>query len=285
MLKRVVSDRTLAVVGVHLFGVVDADLKDIKREFPEVFLIEDCAQAMGSMVAGEHVGLSGDASFFSFNKGKNVPTFGGGCIATDRDDIVKKIDEELAPDAATGLMGDAVSFAGIFALAVVTNPWIYGLAEPFIRSFRETAPPEDFQVKPYSDYKAAILSTILKNTEAFSQKRFENGMALAEGLSSCGGIALPKIAKGTRPAFNRLPVIFEDSTKRSRAEESLKKRGIESQRMYEAPLHHMFNLGYKRDEFPEARRVADGLLALPAHPLVAENDITSMIEGIKEAVS
>ena len=57
-----------------------------------VELIEDGAEALGSLYHGEHVGNDPLQAFILFNGNKIVTTGGGGCITTD--------DEEFAENQA-----------------------------------------------------------------------------------------------------------------------------------------------------------------------------------------
>jgi dTDP-4-amino-4,6-dideoxygalactose transaminase len=54
--------------------------------------------------------------------------------------------------------------------------------------------------------------------------------------------------------------------------------------MYARPLHHLFELGYKLEEFPRARLFAEQVLTLPVHPFVTEQDLEVTIKTIKESV-
>lgn len=72
-------------------------------------------------------------------------------------------------------------------------------------------------------------------------------------LSGIAGIRLPHIASNSFAVFNRFPVIVEDINRVAYVQNKLWQNGIESSRMYERPLHHMFELGYGRNDFPNAR--------------------------------
>ncbi|MFC1599200.1 DegT/DnrJ/EryC1/StrS family aminotransferase, partial [Candidatus Omnitrophota bacterium] len=69
-LSHLVTEKTLCILGVHMFGIVSTGLSDLKKRFPDVFIIEDCAQSMGSKLDGITIGALSDISFFSFNRGK-----------------------------------------------------------------------------------------------------------------------------------------------------------------------------------------------------------------------
>ncbi len=75
--------RTKAIMAVHLYGGVCAmdRLVDIARK-NGLFLIEDCAEALGSRFNGEFAGTFGDVSTFSFYGNKTITTGEGGMVAT-----------------------------------------------------------------------------------------------------------------------------------------------------------------------------------------------------------
>ena len=91
-----ISSRTKVILATHLFGFpceIEKILEIASRH--SIFVIEDCAHAIGSEYKGKKVGTFGIASFFSFDTIKLVNTYGGGMIVTDDDGIAFRIKEEL----------------------------------------------------------------------------------------------------------------------------------------------------------------------------------------------
>lgn len=79
-----ITTKTKAVMAVHLYGhPCDMDsLTSICKEY-NLFLIEDCAEAIGSKYKGKHVGTFGDISTFSFFGNKTITTGEGGMVVTN----------------------------------------------------------------------------------------------------------------------------------------------------------------------------------------------------------
>lgn len=82
--KKKITSRTKAVMAVHLYGhPCEMDtLVSICRE-NSIFLIEDCAEAIGSKYKGQYVGTFGDVSTFSFFGNKTITTGEGGMVVTN----------------------------------------------------------------------------------------------------------------------------------------------------------------------------------------------------------
>ena len=283
LLSDLVSKHTLCILSAHMFGIVDSELWRFKERFPDIFIVEDCAQSLGSETNGAFVGNLADISIFSFNRGKNLPTYGGGCIVTNSEKIANKIITQNRKIQKQSLSQRIFIPFKILALSLAVRPLIYGLCSPILSQFKDVTPPTDFEVKKYTDFQAAVALSLLDNIEKFSKKRYLNGVRLVEGLKDIEGIALPEISENTQPAFNRFPIVFNDLKKMERAEKELDRTGVDTSRMYLKPLHHIFNLGYKQEDFPIANHFAERLLTLPAHPLLTDIQLEEMIRTIKNS--
>lgn len=88
-----VTERTRAVIGVHLYGQpfdVDA-VRDVCRA-RGLALVEDAAQAQGARYRGARVGGLGELGCFSFYPGKNLGACGeAGGITTNDEEIARRL--------------------------------------------------------------------------------------------------------------------------------------------------------------------------------------------------
>lgn len=90
--RRRITPRTKAIMAVHLYGhpCDMAALRSIADEH-RVFLVEDCAEALGSRYQGQHVGTFGDISTFSFYGNKTLTTGEGGMIVTNDKTLYERV--------------------------------------------------------------------------------------------------------------------------------------------------------------------------------------------------
>jgi perosamine synthetase len=80
-----------AVIAMHAFGhPVDLDSLAAVCEDYDLVLIEDAAEALGSLYKGRHVGAWGRLSTLSFNGNKTITTGGGGAILTEDPDLADR---------------------------------------------------------------------------------------------------------------------------------------------------------------------------------------------------
>jgi aminotransferase EvaB len=92
-LAPLLSEDITAVVITHLFGNV-APVRAIKEmcDVYGIFVIEDCAQAIGATELGDRVGTIGHIGTFSFYPTKNLGAIGdGGALSTNDPEIAQRI--------------------------------------------------------------------------------------------------------------------------------------------------------------------------------------------------
>lgn len=277
-----INQNTAAIVAVHGFGIV-SDILSLKNAFPRTVIIEDAAQAMGSMLGPNPAASMGDAGILSFNRGKNIPGYGGGCLAVNSENLAEKFKSKIAPTGEKeGILKNSLLAAKIAALALGSKPYVYGAAYPFIRPLLRRAAARRFRVGAYTTLQAKVILGLMQNIKKLTRLRAENGKRIIAALSRKDRIRLPFIAPDTTPAFNRLPIVFESLREKENAQKRLARAGIESSTMYKSPLHHIFNLGYKKDTFPNAVYFAKHLLTVPCHPLLSARDLDTIVNVILE---
>jgi dTDP-4-amino-4,6-dideoxygalactose transaminase len=91
---KAITERTRAIMVVHLYGRVCSDIENLQLLAMEksLLLLEDAAQAHGAMWKGRRAGHLGDAAGFSFYPGKNLGALGdAGCVVTDDDELARVV--------------------------------------------------------------------------------------------------------------------------------------------------------------------------------------------------
>lgn len=91
-IEKKISSKTKVIAATHIFGVpckINEILDIVKKH--NIFVLEDCAHSLGSVMNNKQTGFFGDASFFSFDVIKPVNTYGGGMVVTNNDSLAQKI--------------------------------------------------------------------------------------------------------------------------------------------------------------------------------------------------
>jgi perosamine synthetase len=89
--RRRITARTRAIMAVHLYGqACDMDAIVAIAEEHRLFVVEDCAEAFGSLYGGRHVGTFGDIAAFSFFGNKTITTGEGGMVVSNDKTLIER---------------------------------------------------------------------------------------------------------------------------------------------------------------------------------------------------
>lgn len=101
--SRKVTDRTRAIVAVHLYGgMCDmARIMDIAGKH-NLLVIEDCAEAFGSRYEGRLAGTFGDVACFSFYGNKTITSGEGGMVVTGSPELYRRVISHKGQGLAPG---------------------------------------------------------------------------------------------------------------------------------------------------------------------------------------
>ncbi|HVN65363.1 MAG TPA: DegT/DnrJ/EryC1/StrS family aminotransferase [Methanomicrobiales archaeon] len=245
-----VTGRTKAVLGVHLFGQpfdVPA-LADLCRDHG-LLLLEDACQAHGSTFQGKRVGSLGEAACFSFYATKNMTTGEGGMVTTDDPDLAGRV-------------------------RLLIN---HGQKE----KYHHTTLGYNYRM---TDMNGAMGLVQLGKLEGMNAKRVENAKYLDRVLR-CPGVIPPAVRPDSTHVYHQYVVKVEKGAKLTRdgLMQALAARGVGTAVHYPRPVHDqpLYRDQQGQKSCPVSARLASSVLSLPVHPLVSGEDL----EAIGRAVN
>lgn len=91
-IEEAITPKTKAIVAVHLYGNL-CDMDDIMKIAKKynLYVIEDAAEAIGSVYKGKKAGSIGDFGVFSFHGTKTITTGEGGMFVTNNPELYEKV--------------------------------------------------------------------------------------------------------------------------------------------------------------------------------------------------
>jgi len=89
---KLIDKDTKVVMAVHLYGH-PCEMEKLRKVCNEkdIFLMEDCAEGLGTKFNGKHVGTFGEVSTFSFYGNKTITTGEGGMVVTNDETLYKRL--------------------------------------------------------------------------------------------------------------------------------------------------------------------------------------------------
>jgi perosamine synthetase len=252
-LEEQLSQRTRAVIGVHLFGQPFA-LRPVAEICGErgIPFIEDAAQAHGAVYHGKRAGSFGAAGCFSFYPTKNMTCGEGGMVTTADPDLAARVRRYINHGQSEKYLHTCIGY-----------------------NFRMT------------DIGAAIGLAQLGKLDAFNARRRETA-AYYDDHIRCPGIILPAASPGVEHVYHQYVIRVTDESRLTRDQLAivLRERGIGTAVHYPIPLHRqpVFEECGKKARCPVADRLAAEVLSLPVHPLVADTEREYIAGCITEEV-
>jgi perosamine synthetase len=298
--ERLIHPGTGAVLITHLHGLAaDAHhIKEICDRF-NVPMVEDAAQSFGVQEQGKAVGTIGDVGIFSFEMHKNIPTWLGGVIVSNRQDIVDKIYTELkdfsypalpgiTQKVKKGLVHDLASLPILFQL--LTYPIIrFGylndfefINSKFRRKPQESKPvPElpDIYKSQYTSLQARIGLSQINNVDRDIKMRIEYAEIYYKGLKDIDDLVLPPFRTDLSHTYLWFPVLY---SKRDELLRFMFKQGrdIAAGHFTSTADLPQFQEFYRN--CPNAKKVEKELLYLPTYPSYSHREVMKNIEVIRE---
>jgi dTDP-4-amino-4,6-dideoxygalactose transaminase len=244
-----ITPRTRAIIPVHLTGqAADMDplLELADRHRLEV--IEDAAQAHGTLYKGRPAGSLGRLGCFSFYPGKNLGAYGDGGMVTTRDASLAEQLRRLRD------YGQRVK---------------YEHCEKGLNARLDTV-------------QAAVLKVKLPHLPQWNAARVSRAEKYRKFLSGVGDLCFQQRMPYSTHIYH-LFIIQTDY--RDALQKHLDAAGIQTGIHYPKPIHLQpayADLGYRSGDFPHAEQLAKRALSLPMFPELRRAQLSRVVQAIWE---
>lgn len=261
-----INERTKAISIVHFLGMpVNMNkILEIAKKY-DLFVLEDCALAIGTYFKGKHAGLHGDVGCFSFYPVKHMTTAEGGMLITRNKEIFERVSRQRA-FGVDRHVGER-KMPGVYDVTMLG--YNYRLNE----------------------IQAAIGIEQIKRLDLSLEKRKENYQILSKKLQNIDEIEQFRSSFGEfQSSYYCLSILLRDSiaSKKYEIVNYLKETGVETSIYYPNPVPHMTyyknKYGYITGDFPVASWISRNSIALPVGPHLNSDDMEYIAENVKKAI-
>ena len=259
--RAAISERTRAIIPVHLYGhpaPMEEYLQIVKEINPEIAIVEDAAQAIGTTCRiGERLlkaGTEGHWGCFSFYPTKNLPACGEAGLMVTKD--------PARAERALRLRNHGQ-----------VAPYRHGLLAGNAR---------------LDGVQAAVLRLRLRRLEEWNDRRREHArqydrLFAESGLLARASIRLPPKARtGEVANYHQYTIRVP---RRDALKAYLGERQIQTGVYYPLPLSEqpVFSfLGHKKGDFPATEKAAQEVLSLPVHQHLQPGDTERVMAAITD---
>lgn len=245
-IEQVITPRTRAIMIVHLYGQPAdiAPILDIARRH-SLKVIEDAAQAHGSLYDNRRAGSLGDAAGFSFYPTKNLGALGdAGAITTNDPSLARNVRQLRNYGSSTKYCNNVKGFNSRL-----------------------------------DELQASFLSQKLHLLDKWNSKRRSIAHQYFQQLSE-SPVTLPHSADNVYSVYHLFVV---RTSYRDKLQQYLLTRNISTLIHYPIPPHLQpaySDLGFKKGDFPISETLHEEVLSLPMYPSMSDEAVSYVSESI-----
>lgn len=245
-LEAAITPRTKGIIVIHLFGQparMDEILAIAQKH--KLFVIEDCAQAVGARYLGKPVGLLGDVGTFSFYPTKNLGACGEGGALVAKDEAVHTKARHIRVHGSD-------------------------------RRYYHDIVGGNFRM---DGFQGALLNVKLPHLAAWTERRQAIAARYLAGIK-LADVRLPDQPTYGRSVFHQFTIRHP---RRDALREHLTKHEVGTDLIYPVPLHLQkcyADLGRGPGSFPIAEKAASTCVSLPIFPELTDAQIDHVIASI-----
>ncbi len=258
LIEDAITERTKAILPVEVFGNMAHfdEYERIARKH-NLFLIEDCCEALGGRLAGRQAGNFGECGVFAFYPNKQITTGEGGVIVTDREDIAN--------------LCRALRNQGRF------------LDDPYMHRYLGY----NYRM---GEMTAALGGAQMRRLDEILEKRRQVAMTYNEMLADVEEIRLPNMAEPEHAGWFVYVIQLADSfteEQRNAIMIQMRSEGLGCN-TYFVPIHLQpfvqKALGTKKGDFPETEHVAERTICLPFFTNLKAEQISDVKSALLKAI-
>ena len=262
---RRVTSRTKALLPVDFAGhPADLDAMMSLADRHGLVVIEDAAHALGATYRGRNVGSIAHMTMFSFHPVKHLTTAEGGLIATNDDNLARR----LRMFRSHGIDSDARA-------RQAEGQWFYEMTELGF-NYRLT------------DLASALgLSQVPRLSDNLARRRQVADRYSAE-LAGVAGLRVPTVADDVEHAYHLYPVRVDAGIDREDVFRALRAEGL-GVNVHYIPVHlhpyYRSRFGYQGGEFPLAERAYEQLISLPMFHGLTDHDVDDVVAAVRKVLA
>jgi len=261
-IKQKITRKTKAIIPIHMYGEVCKimEILDVAKS-NNLYVIEDCAHAIGTFYKGKHVGNFGSMGCFSFYPTKNMTTAEGGMVITSSSKLAEKI-RQLRSHGMTKSLAKRYSSK---------YPWLFDVKEPGY-NYR------------LDEIRSALGISQLRRIDKINALRKKAATYYTTSLAKVKGIITPTIVEDRSHSYHLYTIRVTKNFGMSRNElyNLLRKNGIRTT-LYWTPIHEY--TAYKKfvknsKNYPNTEKTYEEILALPLYPTISRSKQKQVIDCI-----
>ena len=271
-IKKCISQKTKAVVVVHLYGyaINMEPIIDLCKE-KNILIIEDVAQAIGTSINGKMAGTFGDYGVLSFHSHKNITTLGEGGALFVKDDKIADVIPLLRHNGHCQFSFDRKEYWKP-AMGNVDLPEING----------KKLMPNNFCI---GEVECALGSKLLDRLNKINDLKRERAIYFIDSLKNYEELIFHRV-DSNQHNYHLLAAESKGGIRDEFFKIMSNEEGIQCAVQY-IPLNRYDlykKLGYGFANCPNADKFFDHMISFPFHHLLKDEEIDIILKATKKTI-
>jgi perosamine synthetase len=247
--ERRITPRTKAIMPVHLYGVA-SDMRGLREIAGRngLKLVEDCAEALGTTIDGQHVGTFGDIGTFSFFGNKTVTTGEGGMVIANDDALAARL------------------------------RMTKGQGQSLTRRYWHEVLGFNYRM---TNIAAAIGLAQIERLIALQERKRSIAIQYRRLLAGLP-VTFQVAAEDVVPSDWLVTLLLPPGTDRERLMQDMDGQGIETRPVFYCA--HTMPMYFRGEVFPVAQDIAARGISLPSYPHLSPEDVARVVDSFGEAL-
>lgn len=294
------NSQTVAILGQHTLGSL-IDIQQLKNKInnENLYIIEDCALAVGSKKSNYEAGIIGDAAIFSMELSKTISVGWGGILIL-RNTIIDQQMKYIYSNISVERTGQAIAaIIQTCILGFAYNPYIYHFGGKYLiyfgykyKMFRHSTPSNEIDgcvsldfIRKMSKPSMWLANYQWKRLDRISSIIDLNCREIIHHLRKNGFCVLGEFEAMEKIVTPRISFLVRD---RSIAIDFFAQQDIELGVWFDGPLSPLprsvvFN--YANMNYPNANLVAKHVVNMPSHSRLSTADVKKIKIIISEFIN
>ena len=295
-------DQIAGIVVTHLNGVnnniieLENQIQEHSKNYEKIYLIEDCAVALGAQINGKRVGMFGDFAFLSFNIVKNITSYTGGALIDNKKNI--EIEKTKYRELSRTDILKKIIF--VFIIQVLNTKLIFPIFFQLIKyshkysfNFLLKKYRTDFEVKIENnfprrfcffmhDWQKKILLNQFKSLEMKQIRRIAKSKIYFDSLKEIKGLNFPQNEFDKKNIFLEFPIICNQNETKKKLFEYLLDKKIDVKNYYYKNCSEEKIYNSNHPICLNSKKISENILMLPVHERINKNYQLHIADLIKD---
>jgi dTDP-4-amino-4,6-dideoxygalactose transaminase len=290
------QDDILAIIIVHLAGI-PLDFSQIKEitQKKDIFLVEDCAQALGAAYKGKKVGTLGDVAFFSLCRGKGLTIYEGGVVVTNHAAIAEQL-RLNNQRVKFNYWEEGLKIGELIAYAFFYRPAFFWLVNKLPEYFwsalgaKMKAKGEyfvlDFPLHQVSNFRKSLGHLCFSRLDSEIEKQRKKAESYFRNLPANNVFRLLGENADSQATYPYVVLLFGEYQKREAARRTLYHSGLGVSENYTQAITDYTYLkeAVGKKDLPAAREIAQRQLTLSTSTFLEPDEMNTLLGLIKQKI-